>query len=230
MGLCILEDDNLEQDKVTQTLLARLNMLERGQEEEKLYLHRNKTINGKKKGSTFKQKQRHEWHVGIFNGLLNTAKNAQIAGFEIPKELSYFLLDYMWSQANGGGEWQIVTDIRKINLEKMSIIESAKYTRAVCFFIDGHKDGNEEILNNPGATVKKNINDTQYKHEKYDFSDKYCGYKVAHERRKLNMKDFEIHLSDVFPLGKRMVRNKIKTYKLDVFINKYLKESQLVKI
>lgn len=224
-----MKDDNFSQEKATGILLEFLRRFERGLEEEKLYLHRNKTINGKKKALTSEPKERHYSHVGHFNGLLNTAKNAKDKGFEFPKELSYFLFDYMWSQANGDEEWQIVTDLRKHDFDKMPIIEREKYEQAVIAFKNGHKDGCEEILNNPSATVKNNINDTQYKNAKHNSSDSYCGYKVAHERRKLKMKDFEEHLANTFGLSERMVRNKLKTYKLDLYINYYFQGLSLDK-
>lgn len=212
---------NGEQFKINKTIRNKLEIYNRGIERDAEYK--------KHKGSKdFKLKYAHEFHIGNFNGLIRTAKNAIDAGYDIPNELVSLLLEHMISRINGSDEWQVVTDLQKTDLDDFISVEHDFYTRSICWIIEGHKDARQE-QQRPETRFNEKIASGLYNHSKYDFPAKLYGYKLAFKKTKLTLKDFgDYFLGCDESLDESTVRKKINNlYNLRPIIDEYLEELKI---
>lgn len=210
-----------DQDEITKQINNRLRMFKRGIEKEKEY----KKYKG---GKPYKIKYDHEFHIGVFNGLINTAKNAIDAGYDIPRELSSLLLEHMINRINGDDEWQVITDLQKTDLNNLTYVEHDHYVRSISWIIEGHKEAMRVQQEKPEARFSGKIEDSPFKHPEYDLSAKFYGYKLGFDKTKIYLTDFHnffLDSSHKEPLDESTVRNKInKSYDLRSLIEPYIAE------
>lgn len=215
------------QEAITEELNTRLNAFKNGIEEEKKYQ--------KHRGSKpFEMTYKHEWHIGGFNGLMNTAKTAIDAGYEIPRKLSSLLLEHMISRINGADEWKVVTDLQKSDLDKFIYREHDEYTRSVAWIIEGHKEAMIVKQDNPKASFSGKIEDCSFYSQKYDMSAKYYGYKLGFDKTKIYLADFYKYFLDSAgenPPESSTIKDKINNLKgVRTMIDFYISELKILSL
>ena len=184
-----------------------------------------------KRKVTCEQELEHERHIGILNGLLNTAKSALDMGYEIPQEISHMLISYLHEQANGG-EGNIVHELKALDLDDLLVVKKEEYERIVCYFLQGHEAGREDLQKKPKinrlASILRNC-PVGRNEANEDYRSAFSGgYRQGFAKKRLYKTNVENYLLEHFDCCDKTMEIKVKDFKVDRLIGVYIAEQEII--